>query len=435
MKTIAATRLSRAVAALLGAVALAGCGASGLPGAAIRPVAGAVAAAVRPADLAAAASMATATLRANTHTVTFPAEQAKRQVLYAGGGHFGALWTRDGMYGALGLLAAGDHAVVRDCLVSLLEHQKPDGQLPRRVGSGSNAMGIVRAALGIATKPDGNFDTADFQKPSVDANALVAWIAAEYVAASGDEAFARERFDSLHRGCEWLRAQVQGGLLTQPTYADWKDMNARGGQVLYANALYFKALRSMEVLAGRMGDTEKQASYRLRADELAERIRTAFWNPARGHFRDTLELADFSPEGDLLTVLFGIATPEQRALVLKKCDALLTLRPLLPALDGDYPASMIPLQVKAAGLSDYHDRFMWPWLTDLHAWTLAEAGEPAKARAALGRSARLALRDGTFHEIYEGQDPQPVVRKFYKSEPAFSWHAGLYLRAMKALGS
>jgi hypothetical protein len=77
---------------------------------------------------------------------------------------------------------------------------------------------------------------------------------------------------------------------------------------------------------------------------------------------------------------------------------------------------------------------MWPWLTDLYAWTAAEAGDRPAASKALGRAARLVLRDGTFHEIYEGAEPVAVKRRFYQSEPAFSWHAGLYLRAAKALG-
>lgn len=419
------------------AAALAGCGAAPGPLAAARQ--GDTAAAASAAgDLKAARSMAIATLRANTHEVTVPRPQAKvhprRQVLYAGGGHFGALWTRDGMYGALGLLAAGEHAVVRDCLATILEAQRPDGQLPRRVGAGSNALGIVRAALGLAPKQDDNFDYADFAKPSVDANALVIWLSAEYVAATDDADFVAARFAALDRAAGWLQAKVQGGLLTQGTYADWKDMNARGGQVMYSNALYYKSLKSMAQLAAKAGDAERQAAYELRARELAARIREAFWDAGRGHFKDTTTLLDFSPEGDLFAVLFGIATPAQAQASLRKAEALLELRPLLPALDGDYPASMIPVQVKLAGLEDYHDRFMWPWLTDLHAWTLASVGQKGKATRALARAGKLALRDGTFHEIYEGAEPVAVKRKFYHSEPAFSWHAGLFVRAAREIG-
>lgn len=424
--------LRSSIAALIALGVLAGCGAGRSPMATARAGEAAEAAGLAT-DLRAATAMATRTLRANTHAVVVPTAKGSRQVLFAGGGHFGALWTRDGMYGALGLLAVGDHAVVRDCLVTILEQQKPDGQLPRRVGAGSNALGIVRAALGMPQKADDKFDYADFAKPSVDANALVIWLSAEYVKASGDEAFAAERFAALDRAADWLRAKVQGGLLTQDTYADWKDMNARGGQVMYSNALYYQALRSMAELAARTGDAERQAAYELRARELAGRIRGAFWDAGRGHFKDTTTMADFSPEGDLLAVLFGIATPDQRAGVLRKAEALLELRPLLPALDGDYPAAMIPLQVKLAGLEDYHDRFMWPWLTDLYAWTAATAGQQGRATKALARAGKLALRDGTFHEIYEGAEPVAVKRKFYHSEPAFSWHAGLFVRAAQAI--
>jgi len=104
----------------------------------------------------------------------------------------------------------------------------------------------------------------------------------------------------------------------------------------------------------------------------------------------------------------------------------------LPALDGDYPSTMIPLQLKLAGLDHYHDRFEWPWLTSLYAWAAASAGQPARARAALDRVGGYALRDGTFEEIYEGPGPTPVKRPLYTSEVDFSWSAGLFLAAEAA---
>jgi hypothetical protein len=45
--------------------------------------------------------------------------------------------------------------------------------------------------------------------------------------------------------------------------------------------------------------------------------------------------------------------------------------------------------------------------------------------------ATYALRDGTFEEIYEGDEPKAVKRSLYSSETDFSWSAGLFLAASR----
>lgn len=418
-------------------LAIAGCGRGALSPLGLGRAAGAGTAGISSVSvsdaLGPAAALATATLRRNIKDVWLPHDPAKRAVIFAGGGHFGALWTRDGMYGALGLLAIGEHAAVRGSLAALLDSQLADGQVPRRIGSGSNALGILRNAVGLAPHESDHFKMVDFAKTSVDANALVLWVAQEYLAAHPDAEFLAQYRPALDRAAGWLNARVDHGLLAQKNYGDWKDMNARGGKVMYSNALYFRALTAMATISRDAADPVKAAMYQVRADALRVAIQGAFWNARRGHFRDTLVLDDFSPEGDLLAVLFGLATPPQRQAIFARAEALLSLQPLLPALDGEYPPSMIPLMVKLAGLEHYHDRFYWPWLTDLYAWSAAASGDRRRALKALDRTAHLALRDGTFHEIYEGPEPIAVKRRLYASEPDFTWHAGLYLRAYQEL--
>ncbi|MDB5101634.1 MAG: hypothetical protein JWM80_6055 [Cyanobacteria bacterium RYN_339] len=407
--------------ALAAALLLSGCGKAAMIATAAAP--GLLAAR---ADVASAADLARRTLRTNTHPVKVNAAPRDRNVVFAGGGHFGSLWARDGMYACLGLLAAGELPTVHDTLTALLDNQRADGLLPRRIGNGSNALGIIRSAIGLAPQAGNEMKSVDFAKLSVDANALVIWVAADYAAKAQDRAFTASYLPALERAEAWLFARMEGGLLKQDAYCDWKDMNARGGKVLYSNALYYKALKSLAALEL---DPTRAATYETRAEALATHIQAAFWDPTAGHFRDTLELNQFSPDGDLFAVLVGLTTPAQREAVFARCDALLTLRPLLPALDGDYPAAMIPLQMKLAGLSDYHDRFEWPWLTSLYAWAAAGAGETARARTALARVGTYALRDGTFEEIYEGAEPKPVKRALYASEIDFSWSAGMFLAA------
>ena len=83
------------------------------------------------------------------------------------------------------------------------------------------------------------------------------------------------------------------------------------------------------------------------------------------------------------------------------------------------------------GMRGYSDNtFVYPWNTCLYAMAACAAGEFPRARAALEAVAGCALRDGTFEECYEADRPEPVVRRFYRSERDFAWAAGLYLRAL-----
>jgi glycogen debranching enzyme len=411
---------------------LTGCGSHAtLP--ALSAIPGAVSARDTAIPLPAAATEAHNILHKNIHTVQVPATPSNRQVIFAGGGHFGSLWARDGMYASMGLLATGDQVTVHDTLTALLDGQRADGLLPRRVGSGSNAVGMIRSAIGLAPSTSTNFKDYDFSKPSVDTNPLVIWVASDYMAASHDSAFAAKYLPVLERAAEWLYKQQDGGLLVQPGYGDWEDMVARGGKVMYSNTLYYRALVAMAALERQSGDPVHAASYDTRAKALAAQIQASFWNPTAGHFRNTTTLEQFSPDGDLFAIVTGLATPAQAETVLSRCDALLTLHPLLPALEGDYAGSMIPIQLRIAGIPHYHDRYEWPWLTSLYAWAAASAGDTRRANKGLSRVSTTALREGTFEEIYEGDGPTPVKTRLYESERDFSWSAGMYLRAQAAV--
>jgi glycogen debranching enzyme len=385
------------------------------------------------ATLEPAAAEALSILHKNIHAVQVPALPRNRQVIFAGGGHFGSLWARDGMYASMGLLATGDLPTVHDTLTALLDGQRTDGLLPRRVGSGSNAIGMIRSAIGLAPSTSTDFKDYDFSKPSVDTNPLVIWVAADYLAQSGDSAFAAKYRPVLERAAEWLYKQQEGGLLIQPGYGDWEDMVARGGKIMYSNALYYRALGAMAAIERQAGDPVHAATYDTRATALAAQIQATFWNPTAGHFRNSTTLEQFSPDGDLFAIVAGLATAAQTETILSRCDALLTLHPLLPAFEGDYPNSMIPIQLRLAGIPHYHDRFEWPWLTSLYAWAAATAGDKRRATLGLSRVSTMALREGTFEEIYEGDAPIPVKTRLYESERDFSWSAGMYLRARAAL--
>ncbi|MBI2263963.1 MAG: hypothetical protein HYU64_02125 [Armatimonadetes bacterium] len=396
-------------------------------------------------------SLALEILDHNVRDVTVGDEQTHRKILQAGQHKFTDLWLRDSSFAGLGILcleggSSANSAVVRDCLETILSKQRADGLLPRRVGGGSNRTGVIMAALGIPRKPAEHLNTWDFENAQhttpIDSNPLIIWLSAEYVKATGDQTFLTKNFPRILKAAQWLATQEKDGLLEQAPFADWKDVVARGGKVLYTNALYYNALTSLSEMAKMMGPKGHAFSDSLlaKAQSVKSQIQRVFWDPARGHFKDTEKLSDFSPDGNLLAVLFGIADPNQTRLVLGKAEKLLEKSRLpLSALDGKYPDSMKPFQLRLGQIPGYHDEYIWPWLGSLYALATTETWKRTgkkdvslllRSLETLNAVGRISVRDRDFQEIFEGKDAIPVRRLLYKTEKGFSWSAGLYLKAL-----
>lgn len=392
--------------------------------------------------IALAAAIARRTIEGNVVSVRVGRDPRPRTAIFAGTGKFDALWTRDACYACLGVLAMGRAEAVRGVLETLLDHQFPDGLVPRRIGSGPpewaallDGAGLTRArptVLGMVDRTSPSYLLGQTGVVCPDATMLAIWLAQEYVERAEDDAFAEAYEGRLESARAWLgRQENAGGLIEQEPISDWKDTVDRGRVVVYNQALTFQALRSLARLARRRGQAEAAARHDADADALAARVRAAFWDEALGHFRDSEALANFSPDGNLLAIANGLATGAEAERIFARCDRCLERGPLLPAADPLYPDRRVPLGVRLVGMRLYHDGVSWPWQDALLAIAAARRGDATRARRALEAVAALAVRDEGFFEVYEGDPPRPMRRWIYRSEPGFSWSAGLFLRAVE----
>jgi glycogen debranching enzyme len=395
-----------------------------------------------------AKDLARETLSRNILLVRTPKLREKRRVIVASSEKFKDAWARDAMFASMGLLATGSathRQAVGDTLEVLMAHQFPDGLIPRRVGHGSTAAVNVKYVLRRHNRanPD-SMMTVDRKGGlgglAVDPNLLVPIVAEEFVAASGDRAFAERHYTGLVRALEWL-PRDRDGLVYQEETADWKDLAKRGHTVMYSQALHYQALKSMSSLAAYLGKRELAPRRRLELQRDAVRfsmqaarvkraIQRRLWDPSRDHFADSETSRDFSPDGNLMAVAFGIATPSQAEAILERSARLLHGgEALLPALEGRYRWRQIPLAASSAGMARYHDKRQWPWLTSLYALASARAGKIDHARLALNSVARAVDRSGAFFEVHRGRPSRPAHSILHRSEKGFSWSAGLFLRA------
>ena len=390
-----------------------------------------------------AAQICSKTLDGNVWDITVQGKPKHYKVILTGTGKFDALWTRDGMFSCMGLMASGRMAPVKDTLTCLLDHQFDDGYITRRIGPDATEVNTVLQVFGIHRKRKHNFKMVDRANSSwwtkspvipPDGCLLVPVVMAEYVQRSGDQAFLAANWTKLQKAMAWIQTQVKDGLVVQTPVSDWKDIVNRGKVTLYNQAIYFKTLHSMADMADRMGDPAQASVYREMATALTKRVHDAYWDDQNGYFRDSETYAGFSSDSNLLAVGMGLASKAEAERVFQKCDELMRLHgPILPANEKPYPKNFMPLAPRLFGMQHYHDTMEWPWLTCMYSIAATRMGDTVRAERALAAVASVYAQNGGVHEIYEGTPPKPVHKLFYKAETGFSWASGTFLQAKAEL--
>jgi len=120
----------------------------------------------------------------------------------------------------------------------------------------------------------------------------------DYADGSGDERWLRNNYPGLRKWAEKLMtpnadgspllefpASGNSGSWTTPVTvrpANWWDTIGFGHQDAYSNALGYRALRGMAVLADRAGESADGARYRKRAQEIHDAYASAFFDPESG---------------------------------------------------------------------------------------------------------------------------------------------------------
>lgn len=180
----------------------------------------------------------------------------------AGEGGYRQVWARDSMITLLGACAAGLEEMLpamRASLVTLTAAQRPLGYIPLNVEPGD-------------TPPDQG------DPGGIDSNL---WYLIGHHALHRtfevDDLLERHR-EPISRAMRWIRYQDSDddGLIESQPAADWGDLLANHGKVLYPNVLYVLALRAYADLAERLG-LEGPAEHRSEAERAVRRLNELHW--------------------------------------------------------------------------------------------------------------------------------------------------------------
>ena len=180
--------------------------------------------------------------------------------------NYRSVWARDGSIAVIGSLYLDDDEV-RECqrrtLETLLDHISPPGQIPANVRIDTQVPDYSGVG-GISSIDSGLWTVIAFY---------------EYVRATGDIGFLRERIAGLQKALDWLSAHDSNNdaLLEIPEAGDWTDLFGRSYNVLIDEILWYRT----NVAFGRMleltGDYERAGDYLRWSQTIKSAILDRFW--------------------------------------------------------------------------------------------------------------------------------------------------------------
>ena len=122
----------------------------------------------------------------------------KEQGIYAGKRHFDDYWARDSFYSSFAAIILKDYEIVKKNLLLFIKYQKPDGQIPLRVGNKNDLLKFLGIKIKKQETPRYKEDkNASF---SPDQNLLFIITVALYVKYSNDKEFAKKYYNNFKKG-------------------------------------------------------------------------------------------------------------------------------------------------------------------------------------------------------------------------------------------
>lgn len=407
-----------------------------------------------------------------------PGREAAERTLLANGGELGLLgsnsayqqvWARDSMICGLGLLLCGPEGaeIYRRSLRTLQRHQTALGNIAHNVGVPGVADPALIAHGGRVPGTGTESEVVDTAHAGCVDGALW-YIIGHYFqyALTGEIAPERAAWESLQRALLWLRYQDSNecGLLEVHEAMDWADLFVNRYNVLYDNVLYAAAWQAMAHLAEALGQPAEV--YRAGAADVRHKVNTVLWVGPEGErdwewiaatrrewlytlrridtelverpfylpymaFRDYADR--FDTLGNLLAILFGIASPVQADRILDYIqgtglDQPFPVRALYPPIMPGEKDWREYYRVRNLNLPyHYHNGGAWPFIGGFYVAALVHAGRQEEATRQLERLTAMnyqgRTREWGFNEWFHGTSGRPMG---YDGQ---SWSAALYVLA------
>lgn len=273
---------------------------------------------------------------------------------------------------------------------------------------------------------------------SADSTFLFPWAIYEYVLATGDISYLRNRWKRIVDLVNWgLLKDIDGDGLVENGFtgiaeklplqdSTWMDHIDRRKSANDVQALFYESLRIGGKLASIVGDNHNQEHWNRIADRLLAKVEREYWNSEDCFYYDTIRrdgTKDPSIRPNvlvmLLTDLVGDKVKAQSVLSRIEKSDLTTAWGVrtLSNLDPKYHPSL------------YHDGAVWPLVTGWAAVSELKMNRLEQALYYLESMAqRIHVENAMFAETYRGDRPEP-----FNSCILQAWSVGMYTYAIQQM--
>lgn len=317
----------------------------------------------------------------------------------AGGDNYARVWGRDGVIESLAGLHTGDGDLIdaaRNTLITLADHRGPHGEIPSNVDPRSRRVSYGGTA------------------GRVDADLWFLIGCGEYWSTTGDADFLARIRPVVDDVVFLLGAWEYNnrGLVYVPVTGDWADEYLQHGYVLYDEALYLQALRSVAAMrVHHYGSSDHALVDRI--DRLRHLIRVNFWleedeKPISDVYHPMLFqkgeraaprrdgrywMPYFGPTGygfrfdafaNTLVSLVGVADDDQQSAVAGYVDGLLdddlplvpAFHPVITPIDAAWDDLQMTFQYSFRNRPfEYQNGGLWPMIGGFQAAERAQRGD------------------------------------------------------------
>jgi glycogen debranching enzyme len=322
---------------------------------------------------------------------------------------FGWFFGRDALWTAFALDSTGDFATTRTALDFLSQYQRADGKIPHEISQSASLVPW--------------FDKFPFAYAAADATPLFIIATSDYVAQSGDVAFAREKWDNLWRAYQFLRSTYDAQGLPQNFGVGhgWVE----GGPLLpvntelYQSALGVEALRALSRIAHLLGKEDVSQDLSQAFERQRSLLNQVFWSSEKNIYAFALDRnnarADVPSVLATVPMWLGLLDADKAALMINELAT--------PEHQTDWGMRIISSQDPKYDPGGYHFGVVWPLFTG---W--ASVGEYQYHRALpaysnLMTNALLTFDDSLGHvtEVLSGN----YYQELSTSTPDQTWSSAM----------
>ncbi|MCL5733273.1 MAG: GH116 family glycosyl hydrolase [Patescibacteria group bacterium] len=358
---------------------------------------------------------------------------------------YNQIWSRDFAHAAANYFIANKPEAVEDSLKTIFSYQRADGALPLKV---EREYMLIKLAPGLRwlskqlfifienvikrRKERPVYEGQDFLNAEDTVPAIIIAIGEFFIASSKGKEFAKINFAKIQKAVNYFERKVDKAdslVLSQRKNVDWADSIKRGGKLGGINILWARALKLMSFISLQLDKKEEAEFYREKFIKTKKSILEKLYNREGAYFRAEAGLDRIDAAASVFGSLYLLSAEECARVQKTFSDRLKTVSGL-KNFSPPYPKNQLMKLLKIIGNQEYHNLYIWPWLTCQniqvkikisvnHPDNLVRSQYQKEAIADLLGNINLFKEAGGAYEIFNPYNSRPAIGKLYKPPKNF----------------